>query len=1413
VDAVLADYLGPEGAQRRSEVQVRADRCGVFSASATVSDKNQGIPLAHALAVTIKSEVLKACKKLVPGFKGVWLTGGVFCWRFARECAIDYLLASGVAWIEHDRDNSFPLEGLRRLAAMIGPGGFSQPQPELLRRRNRAQAYPAFQDLKAEYEASHLYSRMPDPSRVSQTPKAMVDAPLLLGIDVGSTMAKLVVADGDGGDILYSSAYTNAGDTIETVKAIFRDLQKHGSATLRIRQIGLTGSARYQVQKALLNIYPQLAERLLVLVENYAHARGSIDFARRHIAHLKSQGVEGINEEFCVLVDIGGEDTKISSIALERSELFDNAMNIKCSAGTGSLMDTLAALFSVADAATASDRAMQAAQGYAINATCAVFLMENARRLQAEDCPEDEIFASAAWAIVENMARTLWSQIELPPRTVTLLHGQTMLSDPLPLAVTHRLQAHLGDACYCLVPPQPGHRACFGLIQTLADTPVAGTATLVLGDFIHKTFEKRIIQCAGAACGDPEARCSRSHLSGRDGADRKFSLSLGGCSAINELLGNKQGGGKAGEDSYKKIWEFQDRQLPRSDQPHRLVIPRSFALSEWAGFFAHLFASLGIPVHVDNVQEQDIVAAQPHFHIDTCAPHIGAVGQFQRLAAGPHGVILAPQIEFLPAGGRSLGRTCTINQGGMAVARNLALVKHPEARIHLFNVNLQQGGAVLAESLLQQLRPVLQRYEVSLDDQRFRTALDQAFAHHHEARRRSVEFAADLLAQALDNEGAVALVIGREYILNPGIYDSHVGRLLRDKGVVAIPGYLLDVELEPAFSHLYWRNPHQIATLADAAARGRIHQVVKHPRLRELFRRLESDPGRELLLIQVSTFLCGPDSVTAPLVMELTRNRPYLLIQSDAVIKELAHLENRVNTYVKQLDQGLFRELKEGFPAGFEVRSLEQLVHRERLDPATDVIALPTLADNRSVTAVIRAAGFSCLENYSDEGYDLQDLIRIGREFAGDSVCAPLAAVYGDVLNAVAEFKRRREQGDPEMAQKKRLLIVNNKGLGPCRQGQYVENHKLFLSRAGNPGGDSTEQMVMRFLVAPENKGFDFGLEDWALLRSIQGAILQGVLHQLLLDGGSRCRDVAEYERFQSEFRSLKRELYSIQEQRLKPGPFGSDMVRRFGDLPLLGWGVRYFGYRLYARDLLPPLQRFAEKWLSPRRGAERPVRLYVEGEVYMRVAQLEEIFATLLATLGFNKFQLGHSPVWCFLDYKLAGMMMRTREGISLAAKQLVNFRALRPKKTYLSLLRGRLKRLFALRIMHLLLRRILAAPLYRAAGLPLPVAMPEVLDRAKQVIPTRRPGGELVPYIGEAMEKLQEGYDLVLNVAPEGCMVSCMGEVMTPSILRAAGGTTGRIQHLFSQQGDVDEELISLALLKTLGPEKFYRGAGRPG
>ena len=130
----------------------------------------------------------------------------------------------------------------------------------------------------------------------------------------------------------------------------------------------------------------------------------------------------------------------------------------------------------------------------------------------------------------------------------------------------------------------------------------------------------------------------------------------------------------------------------------------------------------------------------------------------------------------------------------------------------------------------------------------------------------------------------VAVVAGREYVLNPGLFDSSVRRLLRDKRMAAIPSYVLEIEPDPEFARVYWRNPHAILSMLKAIAEKTLHRRLKHPRLASVFRDIEAEAehGPLLPVVQVSTFSCGPDSVTAHLVSEIMRRRPFLLLQSDA---------------------------------------------------------------------------------------------------------------------------------------------------------------------------------------------------------------------------------------------------------------------------------------------------------------------------------------------------------------------------------------------------------------------------------------------------------------------------------------------------------------------------------------------------
>nr|VFJ44148.1 MAG: BadF/BadG/BcrA/BcrD ATPase family protein [Candidatus Kentron sp. DK] len=1425
VDVLLAEFLGEAGKKDRQAVPVRADRCGVFSVSATISDKNQGIPLYTALAVTLKSEVLKSCKQVPAGFDGAILTGGVFCWRYARDCAQDYLTAQGIGNIEHDEENDLVFRGIERLTEQVGhrlvsPSGLNTDErssPEL------RHAYPALRELKREYTAVGLYHRTP--GRLLESECTVSNAPILLALDVGSTMAKAVIATGSDARPLRFLTYSNHGDTIETVKQVFRDLATWGMDHLQLQGVGITGSARYQVRQVLQSIYPALNGRISVQVENIAHGRGAIQEAELAIEALRRQGCEVDGNSF-VVVDIGGEDTKISRVSLARGDLIDNAMNIKCSAGTGSLMDTLAAMFGIPDIGDAYAQALEATGAFAINATCAVFLMESVRKLQVQGAATGEILASATWAIVENMARTLWSRLELPPDILVMLHGQPMRAEALPLAVTHRLQSFAGGRVWCRVPEHPGHRACLGLLRTLARESADGAVACDPALLTGRNFSRRIVQCRGAVCGDGDACCNRVLLKSMDsqgntqdseqasGQGGALKVTLGGCSAVNEWQHQKRA--KPALDVYKRLWKFTDDQQSRSDDPERVVIPRSFAVSEWAAFIARIFAGLGLPVHVDNIERDDIPRAQASFRVDTCAPHIGAVGQYLRLASQPHGIILAPQLTFLPVPPHSPGRTCTLNQGGIETARNLAENAFPDARFVAFALDLKRLDAQsIARQLHLALPDLFRHYGIAPTPDRLIHVVDQALAAHIAMRESIQDQAANLLEEAMADGRRPALVLGREYILNPGIYDSHIGQLLRDKGVAAIPAHILDLEPEPEHRHIYWRNPQIIATLSAAANRRTLHQCLRHPRLRELFHTLESDAA--IPLVQVTTFRCGPDSVIAPLIAELTREHPPLLIQSDAVIQELAHLESRVDTYIKQL--GLPPPNTGDLAAPFSVKRLERFEQLQAIDPERDILYLATCGDNRALSAIARAVGMACVDHFDDDNYDLEGLVRAGRDQAGDAVCSPLAAMYGDLQRAVADFERRKALDDPLVRDKKRLIFVDLGGKGPCRLGQYCHVHKILAWREFGSGAaksdkeDPLQGVVLQFMVLQDENGYDSGLPEWAQLRAFQGVVLHGVLDAMFFAGGARCRTREEHRRFEQAHRNLKQISFDIMEHKTRPGVVAEWLVAGRRGRTLVGTAAKYYAYGLHRRDLARELSWFADRWIRHRDPRPGAFRIHVDGEVYVRTTQALGIYRALQDALGYGGFVLGCTPVWSFFEYLIAISGIRYAEQAQGHARDAVDAKAARAQRRRahqwprIPAARQGQRRS---RIIAAALRRLLAAPLYRAGGVPMPEPMSEILETAREILPNLHPQGELAPYVGEALIQLRQGTDLFLNVAPEGCMVSTMGETLTPRIMAACPNATGRIQHLFSNDGEIDTELLVAALLKGMGPGGYYGRAG---
>ena len=323
---------------------------------------------------------------------------------------------------------------------------------------------------------------------------------------------------------------------------------------------------------------------------------------------------------------------------------------------------------------------------------------------------------------------------------------------------------------------------------------------------------------------------------------------------------------------------------------------------------------------------------------------------------------------------------------------------------------------------------------------------------------------------------------------------------------------------------------------------------------------------------------------------------------------------------------------------------------------------------------------------------------------------------------------------------------------------------------------------------------------------------MKGILHSIYLKANSNCKNYEEFERLKLDYKKLKQKVYHILEYNIKPGKFSRFLVDKIErGIPRLGGLAQYFGYGLYNNNGLRKIfKEFGDKWIRNHSKEEnltnKKINIHVEGEIYLRVAQIEEIQKFLIDTLGFGSFNLTYTPMWSFFEYILESRILIANKDIEMYRNKLKDDNVDGGNNKINNLIKEKEDYILGTSKTINNLRNILAGPLYKAAGLEIPEEIKKAIIAAKPVLPKYKPFGELVPYVGETISQLNHGINLVLNVAPEGCMVASMGEMLSPKMMQFVDNNKARIQHLFTTEGEINEDLLQLSLLKILGPEKYY-------
>jgi predicted CoA-substrate-specific enzyme activase len=197
-----------------------------------------------------------------------------------------------------------------------------------------------------------------------------------LGIDIGSTTAKIVLLD-SAGSMVFSSYQRHNAETLNTLQnGLQAALQKLGNVKVELL---ITGSAG------------------MGLAEQY-----NLPFIQEVVA--SAEVIHQRHPQVRTLIDIGGEDAKI--IFFDEEARPDIRMNGSCAGGTGAFIDEMATLLNV-PVSELDGLARQHTNIYPIASRCGVFAKTDLQNLLSRQVPKQDIAASVFHAVVLQTLATL----------------------------------------------------------------------------------------------------------------------------------------------------------------------------------------------------------------------------------------------------------------------------------------------------------------------------------------------------------------------------------------------------------------------------------------------------------------------------------------------------------------------------------------------------------------------------------------------------------------------------------------------------------------------------------------------------------------------------------------------------------------------------------------------------------------------------------------------------------------------------------------------------------------------------------------------------------------------------------------------------------------------------------------------
>ncbi|MCQ2575267.1 MAG: 2-hydroxyacyl-CoA dehydratase [Treponema sp.] len=868
--------------------------------------------------------------------------------------------------------------------------------------------------------------------------------PVFLGLDSGSTTTKACLIDKDG-RIIWSFYAHNQGNPVELAVNVLKELYQQLPEDVYIARAVSTGYGEALFQAAL---GVDAGE-----VETITHFRAANFFV---------PGVE-------FLLDIGGQDMK--ALRMKDGAIVSIQLNEACSSGCGSFLDNFANTMGM-NVQEFGKIALMAKKPVDLGSRCTVFMNSRVKQAQKEGASVADIAAGLSYSVIKN---ALFKVIKLRKASEigskVVVQGGTFFND----AILRAFEKIAGVEVYR--PDVAGLMGAYGSALIALDQwidlmePKPGETEGTVHDVRSKIanlqqLENFHVDLDLRRCGKCQNNCLLTINTFSTGDAKRTFITGNRCEKGAEIEGqvidasNKNNTGFDDDDNpgpmpnlfqwkYKRIFNYAPRK-PEDAPLGDVGIPRVLNMYENYPLWFTIFNELGFRVILSqrssrNVYEKGLETIPSE---SVCYPGKISHGHVESLIQRGIKFIFYPCAPYEQKEDAGAGNhyNCPIVTSYPEVLRNNIDELRQDPTITYMNPFLPiYDKERLAERLAEELLPKFPQ----LTKEQIFAAVEAGWKEQQAFKNEVQKAGEDALEEMITKGGSGIVLAGRPYHLDPEI-NHGIPELINGLG--------LAVFTEDSVCHL--GNIERPLRIID--------QWTYHNRLYRAAAFVSEMPSLEL--VQLTSFGCGLDAVTADQVDEILRakSRMYTLIKIDEG-SNLGAVRIRIRSLIAAVKERRRNKRK------MEIKSAayHRAVFTEEMRPKYTILCPQVSPIHfRLLEKAFNIGGFTLkvLESVDPKAVDA------GLRYVNNDACYPSLLVAGQFISAL-------ESGKYDVD--KTAIIITQTG-GGCRATNYIG----FIRRALNDAGWGQIPVISLSVQGFEaNPGFKMG---WKLADNLIKSIMFG---------------------------------------------------------------------------------------------------------------------------------------------------------------------------------------------------------------------------------------------------------------------------------------------------------------------------------